>query len=425
VSDETAESVESFRLRARAWLAEHMPRRAVDAPPPDRAEDEQTWIRDRELQRILWDGGFAGICFPKEYGGLGLTIEHQRAFTEESLPYEMPLHLNVPNFSILAATLVDFGTHEQKAKYLPPILKGEHQWVQFLSEPTGGSDLAGCVTRADRDGDEWVLNGSKIWSTAAMSATHAMCLARTDWDAPKHRGLSMFLMEIHQPGVQVDPIKQVNGSLEFCQEFFDDVRLPPDSVVGDVNDGWTVALALLAHERNAVGGGSPYVSGRNYLAEGADGARDLTSIALARARGVDADPVARQLVADAHVLDVAQRGLVQRVTIGMGNGALPGQAAAITKLFTATSAERKTEIRLTLAATDAVTWPAGEETPARDAGEAFLERQATSLAGGSNEIQRNIIAERVLGMPREWAADRDVPFRDVRRNAMPAAPSGA
>ena len=192
-----------------------------------------------------------------------------------------------------------------------------------------------------------------------------------------------------------------------------------------MNDGWTVALTLLAHERNAVGGGSPYVSGRNYLAEGADGARDLSSIALVRARGTDDDPVARQLVAEAHVLDVTQRGLVRRVTLGMGNGKLAGQAAAITKLFTATSAERKTEIRLTLAGTEAVTWPAGVETLGREAGESFLERQATSLAGGSNEIQRNIIAERVLGMPREWAADRDVPFRDVRRNAMPTAPSGA
>ena len=145
VPDEAMESVESFRLRARAWLAENMPRRPVDAPPPDRAEDEQTWIDDRALQRKLWDGGFAGICFPEEYGGLGLTIEHQHAFTEESLPYEMPLHLNVPNFSILGATLVDYGTHEQKAKYLPLLLQGKHQWVQFLSEPTGGSDLAGCV----------------------------------------------------------------------------------------------------------------------------------------------------------------------------------------------------------------------------------------------------------------------------------------
>jgi alkylation response protein AidB-like acyl-CoA dehydrogenase len=335
------------------------------------------------------------------------------------------VHLNVPNFSILAATLVDYGTHEQKARYLPAILKGEQQWVQFLSEPTGGSDLAGCVTRADRDGDEWVLNGSKIWSTAAMSATHAMCLARTDWDAPKHRGLTMFIMEIHQRGVQVEPIKQVNGSLEFCQEFFDDVVLPTDAVVGDVNDGWSVAQTLLAHERNAVGGGSPYVSGRNYLAEGADGARDTTLTTLVNALGIADDPVARQLVAEAHVLDVVQRGLVQRVTLGMANGALVGQTAAITKLFSATSGVRKTEIALTLAGADAVTWPVGQDTPGREAGEPFLQRQALCLAGGSNEIQRNIIAERVLGMPREWAADRDIPYKDVRRNALPTAPTGA
>ena len=418
------ETVEEFRLRVREWLAANMPVLAPDAPPPARAEDDETWVRDRELQRMLWDGGLAGICFPKEYGGLGLGIEYQHAFTEESLPYEMPLHLNVPHFSILGATLVDFGTPEQNAKYLPPMLKGEHQWVQFLSEPTGGSDLAGCLTRAERDGDEWVMNGSKIWSTAAMSATHAMCLARTDWDAPKHRGLTMFIMEIHQDGVQVDPIKQVNGSLEFCQEFFDDVRLPPDSVVGEVNDGWTVALALLAHERNAVGGGSPYVSGRNYLAEGADGAFDASCVKIVTARGTSDDPVARQLVAEAHVLDVVQRGLVQRVSLGMETGALVGQSAAITKLFTATSAERKTTIRLELAGPEALTWPTGTETMGRGAGEDFLERQATSLAGGSNEIQRNLIAERVLGMPREWAADRDIPYKDVRSNTMPTSPGG-
>ena len=421
---EPTETVDEFRLRVREWLAANMPVLAPDAPPPDRAEDDETWTRDKELQRMLWDGGLAGICFPKEFGGLGLGIEYQHAFTEESLPYEMPLHLNVPHFSILGATLVDFGTPEQNAKYLPPMLRGEHQWVQFLSEPTGGSDLAGCLTRAERDGDEWVMNGSKIWSTAAMSATHAMCLARTDWDAPKHRGLTMFIMEIHQEGVQVDPIKQVNGSLEFCQEFFDDVRLPPDSVVGEVNDGWTVALALLAHERNAVGGGSPYVSGRNYLAEGADGAFDASCVKIVTSRGTSDDPVARQLLAEAHVLDVVQRGLVKRVSLGMETGALVGQSAAITKLFTATSAERKTTIRLELAGPDALTWPTGTETIGRGAGEDFLERQATSLAGGSNEIQRNLIAERVLGMPREWAADRDIPYKDVRSNTMPTSPGG-
>ena len=338
----------------------------------------------------------------------------------------MPLHLNVPNFSILGATLVDYGTDEQKSKYLPLLLQGKHQWVQFLSEPTGGSDLAGCVTRADRDGDEWVLSGSKIWSTAAMSATHAMCLARTDWDAPKHRGLTMFIDE--------DPPARRAGRPDQAGERVARVlpgvlrRRPAPTRFGRRRrerrlDGGADAARPRAQR------GRRWVALRERAQLPRRGCRRRASIsarvALVRARGTDDDPVARQLVAEAHVLDVTQRGLVQRVTLGMGNGKLAGQAAAITKLFTATSAERKTEIRLILAGTEAVTWPAGVETLGREAGESFLERQATSLAGGSNEIQRNIIAERVLGMPREWAADRDVPFRDVRRNAMPTAPSGA
>ena len=207
------------------------------------------WDHERELQRTLWDGGFAGICFPAEYGGLGLTPAHQRAFTEESLAYDMPYSLNVPTLGILAATLVDHGTDEQKARHLPAILKGEEIWVQFLSEPSGGSDLAGCLTRADRDGDVFILNGSKIWSSGAVDADYAMCLARTNWDVPKHRGLTMFIMAIHQPGVQVEQIRQVDGSLEFCQEFFDDVPIPVTDVVGEVDDGWTVAGRLLVHER--------------------------------------------------------------------------------------------------------------------------------------------------------------------------------
>ena len=411
------EDVEAFRLRARAWLADHLPP-AVD----DETEESRAWDRQRELQRILWAGGFAGICFPREYGGLGLPPEYQQAFTEESLPYEMPLRYSVPTLSILAATLVDFGTHEQKAEYLPQILRGDHLWVQFLSEPSGGSDLAGCITRADRDGDVWVLRGSKIWSTGADDSDYAMCLARTDWDAPKHRGLTMFIVKIHQPGIQVEPIQQVNGSREFCQEFIDDVVLPADSVIGEVNDGWTVATRLLSHERNAVGGGSPYVSGRNRFAESVAGHRDLTYLDLARDTQRADDPLARQLVAEARVLDLVQASLIPRVITGMRNGAMPQQSAAILKLFSATSGVRKAEIGLTIGGTSAVTWAGADDESAREQGELFLSRQAECLAGGSNEIQRNIISERVLGMPREWAADRDVAFRDVRRNALPQAP---
>ena len=414
------EDVESFRLRAREWLAANMPR--LD----ERIEAESTSgrarrDRDRRLQRLLWDGGFAGICFPAEYGGLDLTPEHQRAFTEESLPYQMPLSLNVPTLSILAATLVDFGTDTQKARHLPAILRGDEMWVQFLSEPTGGSDLAGSITRADRDGDVWVLNGSKIWSSAAMDSDYAMCLARTNWDVPKHRGLTMFILKIHQPGVHVEEIRQVDGSMEFCQEFFTDVAVPADAVVGEVDQGWTVASRLLLHERTAVGGGSPYSSGRAVRADSRSSGTDL--VQLARDVGGLDDPHLGQLVAEGHVMQLVADHLTSRVTAAMRTGDMVPAAGSILKLFSATSGIRRTEIAFEIGGVDAVVWGHGTDAPAASSGRGYPSRQSMSLGGGSNEIQRNIISERVLGMPREWAADREVAYREVKRNTMPNMPS--
>jgi len=404
------EPVEDFRARARVWLAATM-------PPEDgglsRRGEPGRWDHERTLQRTLWDGGFAGICFPAEYGGLGLTPAHQRAFTEESLAYDMPYALNVPTLGILAATLVDHGTHEQKARHLPAILRGEEVWVQFLSEPSGGSDLAGCLTRADRDGDVFILNGSKIWSSGAVDADHAMCLARTNWDVPKHRGLTMFIMAIHQPGVQVEQIRQVDGSLEFCQEFFDDVPIPVTDVVGEVDDGWTVAGSLLVHERLAVGGGSPYTSGRSGGHDAPTEGNDLVEVVKAQGRTGDAR--ARHLVAEAHVRHQVHRHLNARITQALATGAMPPPAGSIMKLFAATNVMRRAEIGLELAGAEAATWPADGDTPGARLGDFTLWRQSTSLGGGSNEIQRNIISERLLGMPREHAADRDIPYREVRR----------
>ncbi|MEQ1787903.1 MAG: acyl-CoA dehydrogenase family protein [Acidimicrobiales bacterium] len=404
-----------FRLRARAWLAEHMP--PASDEPEARFDDGRRDV-ERGLQRRLWDGGFAGICFPAEYGGLGLSMDHQRAFSEESLPYDMPFSLNVPTLGILAATLVDFGTHEQKQRHLPAILRGEELWVQFLSEPSGGSDLAGCLTRADRDGDVFIMNGSKIWSSAAFASDYAMCLARTNWDVPKHRGLTMFIVKIHQPGIQVEQIRQVDGSMEFCQEFFDDVAIPVTDVVGDVDDGWTVASRLLVHERNAVGGGSPYTSGRS---SGHDATRgDDTLVEVARAAGRTDDPHVRQLVAEAHIRQLVGASLITRITQGVTSGAMAPPAGSLLKLFSATNVMRRYEIGLELAGAGAAAWPADTEPVERRLGELTLWRQGLSLGGGSNEIQRNIISERLLGMPREFAADREVPYREVRRGGSPA-----
>jgi alkylation response protein AidB-like acyl-CoA dehydrogenase len=341
------------------------------------------------------------------------------AFNQESAPYEMPVLLNVPTFAILAATLLDFGTEAQKRAHIPKILSGEEMWVQFLSEPSGGSDLAGLVTRATPDGDVFILNGSKIWSSGAFRSDYALCLARTDWHVPKHRGLTCFIVKIHQPGIEVQQIKMVNGVNEFCQEFFDDVAIPAADVLGEVNDGWTVATRLLYHEREAVAGGSPFASGVSGMhSDHASGRDEL--VELARAAGRAGDPLVRQLVAESRVNDLVGSQLIRRVAQGMASGVFTPPAGSLPRLYAATNNERRHDIALEIAGPGAAVWEQGSPTGRN--GVQFLMRQGGSLGGGSNEMQRNIISERLLDMPREYAADKDRPFDEVRHNASPARP---
>src|SRR3984957_881145 len=411
------EDVESFRLRARAWLAENMPRLVPGENDNLEAlmqRGDGIWPRARELQRLLYDGGFAGICFPREYGGLGLTRAHQAAFNQEVAGYEMPLRLNIPTFAIVGATILDMGTEDQKKARLGAMIRGEEAFVQFLSEPRGGSDLAGAITRATRDGDVFILNGSKIWSSGDYGADYALCLTRTDWEAPKHRGLTMLLVKVHQPGITIRRIKQVNGNEEFCQEFFDDVEIPLANVVGEINGGWAVASRQLLHERTAVGGGSPYVSGPTDIG-GARSTSPSKLISMVRDTNRANDTRARELVAESHALARVQQHLIDRVVTGMRTGDMPPASAAIIRLFSGESTTRRAEIGLELADSHGVVSPLGE-VGTRENGEAFLFRQASSLGGGSTEMARNIISERILGMPREDAADRDVPLHQVRQS---------
>ncbi|MGW6421541.1 acyl-CoA dehydrogenase family protein [Nocardia sp. NPDC055053] len=400
------ETVEDFRLRARNWLKANM----SPAPPSTApADTEEAWQHARRLQRLLHDGGFAGICFPAEYGGLGLSPAHQEAFTEESLPYEMPLLLNVPTLAICAASLLDLGTEAQKLAHLPAVLRGDEIMVQFLSEPRGGSDLAGLTSRADRDGDRWILNGSKIWSSGAYAADYGLCLARTDWSVPKHQGLTLFLVPVHAEGVTVQRIKQVTGSTEFCQEFFDEVVLPADAVVGKVDGGWEAASRLLFHERAALGGTSPYTSGaRPHLGGEAD-----QLLRLAKATGQSADTRVREDIGEARAMNVVRDQLIAHVTRAITTGALPPTSGAIPRLFSAENAWLQTDTALRIAGSDGATYTAGAEADTETAGLDYLFRAAWSLAGGSTEMARNVISERVLGMPREDTADRDVPFDQV------------
>ncbi|UGQ11938.1 acyl-CoA dehydrogenase family protein [Yinghuangia sp. ASG 101] len=405
------ESVEAFRSRARSWLAAAMPRLDHDAPQRLPGDDDELWLRARELQQKLYAGGFAGICFPKEYGGLGLSRAHQEAFTEESADYEMPFLLNTPTFSICCATLLDLGTEEQKRTHIAAAIRGEQALVQFLSEPSGGSDLAGLLTRAERDGDGWVINGAKTWSTSAYAADYGLCLARTDPEQPKHQGLTMFLVPTKAPGLTVNRIRMVDGSTEFCEEFFDNVRVDASAVVGRVGEGWTVASRQLFHERNAVGGGSPYVSGHGIPPTRPVG----NPFTIARLTGRADDPAVRTLLGDVIARSIVDSRLVARVSAGIAEGHLPPPASSLLRLFHAECAQNREDIALRIAGAGAAVGEASGPGHVGVAGLAYLSRQTASLGGGSTEISRNIISERLLGMPREYAPDRGIPFNRIKR----------
>jgi len=409
-SPPTSETVDEFRARAGNWLADHMSRIDPKRPDPGDRGDDAPWQRARELQKRLYEGGFAGICFPQEYGGLGLPYDYQRAFNEEALTYEMPLILNVPSLTICCATILDVGSEDQKQQHIGRALRGEEVLAQLLSEPSGGSDLAGVITRADRRGDRWVINGAKTWTTSGFAADYGLCLARTDWDAPKHEGLTMFLVPMHAPGITIRRIKQVNGSVEFCEEFFDDLELGDDAVVGEVNRGWEVASRQLYHERRAMGNSSEFASGPPFEAAQST-AIDFVSLAHETRQASDAR--VRERAGRAMVYRAVSDLLSHHVYLGVVDGSMPPAAGSITRAFEAEAQNAETDAALAIAGTGAAVGP---NALLRQFGERYLARQSASLGGGTVEIARNVIAERVLDFPREFAADRGVPFNEVRRN---------
>lgn len=403
-----AHALDQFRARARAWLAGNMPRIDPASPPAAHRDDERCWRRARELQKRLYEGGFAGICFPREYGGLGLDYEYQKVFDEESITYEMPLILNTPTFTICCATLLDTASEEQKKRHIAAALRGDEVLVQLLSEPGGGSDLAGVITRADTDGDRWVINGAKTWSTSAFAADYGLCLARTNWDVPKHEGLTMFLVPIAHPGITLRRITQLNGSTEFCEEFLDDVDVGDDAVVGAVNDGWAVASRLLYHERRAVGQGSEFASG-----SGSEGGRSapVDYVALAHKTGQADNERVREMAGRVLVHRAVSEQLADHVYRSVRDGTLPPAAGTLIRLFHAETVTLDMDTGLAITGTAGVI---GEQGEGLETGLRYLARQAVALGGGTTEMARNVIGERVLNFPREYAADRGVPFNQVR-----------
>jgi alkylation response protein AidB-like acyl-CoA dehydrogenase len=410
------ESVEDFRSRARSWIRENLaplvPGHAGVMVGTTDEEELAEVTRSRQLQRMLFDAGLAGITIPRDYGGQGLTREHQQALNEEMDGREYPVHLQIPTMVPCAAVINEFGTHDQKLEHLPRILKGEEIWIQFLSEPSGGSDVAGALTSAVRDGDEWILNGSKVWSSGAWWSDWALCLARTNWDVPKHRGLSVFMLPIYQPGIEIQRIEMLSGSRDFCQEFLTDVRVPDSDRIGDVDQGWTVGTAWMMHERMAHN--SPYVT----IPAGSGGAAAYAPpplAAIAQDRGLLEDARVRDLIGEERILEVIGGSLNRRLGEGMRSGRMHAQSSAIGRLYHGVSSTRQRDIAFDISGDASGAWLT--EDRADTIGTQWLMRQVSCIGGGTTEISRNVISERVLGMPREAAPDRDIAFREVRRGA--------
>jgi alkylation response protein AidB-like acyl-CoA dehydrogenase len=390
------------------WLRANLPREWAEAIDHDDAAALRA-ARERLDVAGWWDRlGDAGWFFsawPQEYGGHGFETHRAGVVNNVLRRYKVPRTDNPLGINVSQA-LLRWGTDAQRARYLPPIARQREIWVQLFSEPGAGSDLAGLSTRAVRDGDVWAVNGQKVWSSWAHKAQMGLLLARTDPDVPKHQGLTLFLLDMSTPGITVRPLRQMTGEAFFNEVFFDDVACPDGQRLGGLGEGWRLASSLLTFERGAgVGGGASAPSmhvGR-------------TVEALLRHYPHVADPVLRQRLATAYTRDKIEHWTRMRIEAGRRAGRPPGNEYSVLKLFHSETVQALQTLSLDLEGLNG-TAHAPDDRWASTTQYGFLRARSQTIAGGTSEIQRNILGEKVLGLPKEPAVDRDVPWSQVLRS---------
>jgi alkylation response protein AidB-like acyl-CoA dehydrogenase len=367
---------QAFRDELRDWLEQNN-------PGQEPSGEEDMFKFRRSWQAKLHEAGYAGLSWPEEYGGRGATLIEQAIFNEEIARAGAPSPANVLGLVMGGPVVITHGTDAQKERYLEPILTADEIWCQGFSEPESGSDLASLKTKAVKSNGEWLVTGQKVWTTYAHKAKWCMLVARTDFEVPKHKGLTYFLMDMEQAGVTVRPLRQITGEAEFNELFLEEARIPEENVVGGVGNGWQVALTTLMFERAGLGGAAA-ISIKVALGQLMD---------LARERGVDQDPIVRQKIADLYInaealRHTASRGLTQIMKRGQ-----PGPEGSLPKLQWSQTNQALTELAMDIR---------GDEGPVFDSDWTyrFLRARANSIEGGTTEILKNIIAERVLGLPR-------------------------
>ena len=406
---------DAVRADVRAWLVEH-------------------WDPDAGLlawRRQLVASGWATPTWPSDWYGRDLPGWADAIVAEELAAVGAVGAALGAGMGLAAPTLLAHGSDDLKRRLLPRAITGEDTWCQLFSEPGHGSDLAGLTTRAQRDGDEWVVNGQKLWSTSAHHADHGMLLARTDWDVPKHRGISYFVLPMNQPGVEARPLRQMNFHASFNEVFLTDARVPAANVVGAPGDGWGIAMTTLAHERGfatlrrrsfdvdagrtvreAAAEAEEYFATYEWYPQRA-GRADLVPEVAARTDR-RADPIARQRIAGLVALQRAHDWTARRAQAARAAGRPPGSEGSLGKLAASEVAKRSARAHSGLAGAAGM-FRGPDSLLDGVVAEVLVSVPAQSIAGGTDEIQHNIIGERVLGLPREPSVDRDVPFRDIPR----------
>ena len=419
--------LDEFRREARAWLEANA--EPVPAQPAKDDDDGRPWgvgsdnvavfhniDEDEERARLQacqkwqqnkFDAGYAMINWAVELGGRGLPNSFQRAYNTEEARFVVPSAGELPptSMGLIATTIAAYGTDEQKQRFIAPLMRQDIWGCQLFSEPSAGSDLASLTTKAVLDGEEWVLNGQKVWTSGAKFAQWGLAITRTDFDVPKHKGMTAFLVPFDAPGVEVRPIRQMSGGSNFNEVFLTDVRLGDELRLGPVGDGWRVALTCLGFERDhSGGGGGGHVGG---------GFHQL--VATAEHFGVAADPQIRQMLANLYIHHRVAQFTNRRAALAIRAGQVPGPEASLGKLLWTANMARTSEAVSRLLgprlAADTGEW--GTYAWA----EHVLGAPGYKIAGGSDEIQRNIIGERVLGLPPEPRVDKDVPFAEAQRAA--------
>lgn len=397
-----------FRAEARAWLAAHAePRRGPgdwSLGPRDHTPEAEAahFARCRSWQRSLYDGGYAGITWPRRFGGRGGSPDHAILFAQEEAAFDVTAGFLPSTIQLVGPALMQHGTPAQQERYLRPLLAGDEVWCQLFSEPDAGSDLAALRTRAERDGEDFVVSGQKVWTTSAQFADYGILLARTNPDVAKHAGITFLLLDMRSPGIEVRPLPTLKGDRHFNEVFLDGVRVPAANVVGDVDGGWSVARTTLRNESAMIGTSQA----------GAARASDL--VHLAREGGRWRDARVRDRIAAAYVEERVLGSLQDRFQQALLEGRPPDVDGSVLKIFWAESRARKAETGLWLQGAAALL--AGAD--ARGDGfwqDQVLDRFLGTIGGGTLEVHRNGLAERALGLPREPRADADVPFRDLPR----------